>query len=358
MRKKIRFMIAAFAALIMIILLSNIHNGIISKPPEQIQLVISAVNPITLEEIQERFPHITIEDREKKIIRMKPEDLMQTVSDLRTIPSILQMSFLPGMPTFSWSAYGQGLWNLIEKYTQGDFGTIIGSHLRATPLTEQLPSMIITTFSYLIPGLVIGVLFGFLFAVFASWRPKIGSLLDRIHRGLLILPDFVVIVLLQLIVVYITRWAERRIILIAQIGTESPYLLPLLTIMIFPAVLVYGTIRSAIKRECSEPYILTASAKGLSVREVLIRHVLRNVMEDFFSVLPRATTAAVTSMVIAEATCMIFGLGGYVVSKYFNSVDTLTITSLILALFTIIMHLIYFLLRKKLIVSTKEAHVQ
>lgn len=355
MRKKIHFMIAAFVALIMIFLLSNIHNGIISKPPEQMQIVTSAIHPITLEEIEERFPHITIEDREKKIIRTKPEDLLQTVSNLRTIPNILQITFLPGMPAFSWSAYGQGMWNLIQKYIQGDFGTIIGSHGRMTTLQEHLPSMIMTTFSYLIPGLILGILFGFLFAVFASLRPKIGSLLDRIHRGLLIFPDFVVIVLLQLIVVYITKWAERRIILIAQVGTETPYLLPLLTIMIFPAVLVYGTIRSAIKRERSEPYILTASSKGLSAREVLFHHVLRNVMEDFLAVLPRATTAAVTSMVIAEATCAIFGLGGYVVSRYFISVDTLTITSLILALFTIIMHLIYFLLRKKLIVSTKEA---
>lgn len=354
MRKKFHYVIAAFSALIIIFMLSNIHNGIISKPTDKMQLVISAINPIAIEEIEERFPHITIEDRENKIIRTKPDELRMTARNLLIIPNILEVNYLPGMPTFSWSEYGQGLMKVFQKYANGDFGTIIGSHGRPTPLLEHLPSMITTTFSYLIPGVFIGILLGFLFAVLASLRPKIGRLTDQIHQGLLVLPDFVVIVLLQLIVIYITKWAERRIVLFAQLGTETPFLLPLLTIAIIPAVLIYGTIRPAIARERSEPYVLTALAKGLSTREILVRHILRNIMEDLFAVLPRATTAAVTSMVIAEATCAIFGLGGYVVNRYFFSIDTLTVTSLILASFMILMHLIYSLMRRVLIVSTKE----
>lgn len=355
LKQKLFYVLSALSALIIIFLLSNIDKGIIIKPVEQMQLEFSALTPVTIEEIKERLPHITIEDAEQNIIRVDPQMFMKTINDVKLIPGVVHVNLVPGMPDFSWHNYGQGIAEQLSKVLNGDLGTVISrSQGKESPLTDYLPTMIATSFSYLIPGLLLGILIGILFAIFASLRPKIGYWFDQIHKVFILFPDFVVVVALQLIVIYLTKFASGRIILIAQIGTETPFLLPLLTISFIPGVMVYGTVRAAIVRELAESYVKTAYAKGLSAMQVLIRHIMRNVMEDLFAILPRATTSAVTAMVIVEVMCLILGVGGFVLSKYYVSIGTLPTICIILALFTIAMHLIFAWLRQKFVIPTGE----
>lgn len=356
MRKKWMYIISALGAILIIFLLSNIHKGIIIEPIERLQLEFSALTPATLEEVKERLPHITIEDPEKNQIRVDPEKIFETDRQLKTIPGVVAVHPLPGMPSFSWSNYGKGLVDQLQKLLNGDWGTIVSlPSQKQTPLIQVLPRMISTTLSYLIPGLLLGILFGLLFAILASIRKKFGYVLDQMHKLLMLLPDFVIIVILQLIVIYIVKLTDKPFILIAQIGTETPFVIPLLTIMSMPSVLVYGAIRTGIIREQEEAYVKTAFSKGLAFKHILFKHILRNVMEDLFAILPRATTAAVASMIIVEIICLIMGLGGIVLSKYFVTIGVISTISIILALFTILMHLLFAWLRKKLVIHTGEA---
>jgi len=279
--------------------------------------------------------------------------MTRIISYLKSLSGVLDIQPLSGMPNFSFKQYGMGLIEQINKLAKGDMGTIyVGQKEYA--LSDKLLQMIQISFGYLIPGLLLGILFGFSFAILASLSKKFGFGLDLIHRILLLLPDFVIIVILQLIVIFITKFTDERFLLIAQLGTEVPYVIPLLTIICMPSVLIYGAVRTAIIREEQDPYIATARAKGLSRKQILFKHILRNVMEDLFAVLPRAATAAVTSMIIVEIICLILGVGGYALSKYFASVDTMATICLILALFTLLIHLFFAWLRTKLVVHTGE----
>jgi oligopeptide transport system permease protein len=356
LRKKWMYIISALGSILIIFLLSNIHKGIIIEPIERLQLEFSAITPVTLEEIKARLPHITIEDPENNQIRVDPEKIFETDRQLKTIPGVLGVNPLPGMPSFSWSNYGKGLVDQFQKLLSGDWGTIVsipsGKH---TPLVQVLPQLIFTTFTYLIPGLLLGILLGLLFAILASLRKSLGYVLDQMHKLLMLLPDFVIIVILQLIVIYIVKLTDEPFILIAQIGPRIPFLIPLLTIIAMPAFLVYGAVRAGIIREQEESYVKTAYSKGLSSKHVLFKHILRNVMEDLFTILPRATTAAVASMIIVEVICLIMGLGGIVLSKYFYTIGVVSTICMILALFTILVHLFFAWLRKKLVIHTGEA---
>ncbi|TCZ78886.1 ABC transporter permease subunit [Paenibacillus albiflavus] len=356
MTKKWIYILSALSAIIIIFLLGNLHKGIIIEPTERLQLELSVITPITLEEIQQHLPSIEIENHAKNEIRVPIGEMAQTIQFLKVIPGVLDIKPLSGMPSFSFKQYGIGLIEQINKLMKGDMGTVYGKpgH-KEYALADKIPQMMQISFSYLIPGLLLGIVFGFLFAILASLYKKLGYGIDLIHKLLMLLPDFVIIVLLQLMVIFITRFTDGRFLLIAQVGTEVPFVIPLLTVMCMPSVLIYGAIRSAIMREEQDPYITTAYSKGLTRKQVLFRHILRNVMEDLFAVLPRATTAAVTSMIIVEMICLILGVGGYALSKYFASIDTMSTICLILAVFTILMHLIFAWLRTKLVIHTGEA---
>ena len=119
-------------------------------------------------------------------------------------------------------------------------------------------------------------------------------------------------------------------------------------------MLIFGALRIAVAREWEEGYIKTAYAKGLSRTTVILWHMLRNTMADLLSVLPKAVSVAITSMVVAEVMCGIFGLGGYAINSSIYRVTSLPTTCAILAVFAIVCHLVIAVLRKRLVVDTKE----
>ncbi|MNR14893.1 Binding-protein-dependent transport system inner membrane component [compost metagenome] len=99
---------------------------------------------------------------------------------------------------------------------------------------------------------------------------------------------------------------------------------------------------------------MTALAKGLTRREVLFSHVLRNVMEDVLAILPRATTLALASMAVAEAICGIGGLGGFIILPIYQGVTSMSAICVVLGLVAMAFHVLYALLRKRFVVRTEE----
>lgn len=205
--------------------------------------------------------------------------------------------------------------------------------------------MLLRTCTYFIPGLLLAIVLSVFLAMAASiWR-RLGTFMDGTYALLVGLPDFFLIVLIQLGAIYATKFLGHYVLLIVQVGDKTPFLIPFLTIALIPSVTIYGTLRIAIARELWQDYV-TALAKGLTRREVLISHVLRNVMEDLLAVLPKATTLALASMAVAEAICGIFGLGGFIVSPALQSVSSMSAICMALALVAMAFHVLYALLWK------------
>jgi ABC-type nitrate/sulfonate/bicarbonate transport system permease component len=87
---------------------------------------------------------------------------------------------------------------------------------------------------------------------------------------------------------------------------------------------------------------------------VVVKHILRNTMPDLLTILPKVISVGITSLVVAEVMCGIFGLGGYAIHENLIKVTSLPATCAILACFAVLSHVVIALLRKRLVVQTKE----
>jgi oligopeptide transport system permease protein len=353
MRKTLMLILAGLGTLVGIFLLSNLNEAFMNYSPEL--LIVTHRSSVDLKALTDKYPELTIEDTGKDIIRTPYGKSLWFATQLPSISGVIRANLIPIEPAFSMKKYIFELTQKLEHYSRGDFGTS-GSYgnTKGLQFQDQLKKMIPRTLSYLLPGLLFSVLLGVGFSLLASMRKSLGKLLDGIHMLLMGLPDFFVIVLIQLFAIYASRLTDKRVILIIQVGNEVPFLIPFLAITLIPAVLIYGTMRTAIVREMGEAYVVTAYAKGLGGSRVLIRHVFRNVLEDLLAIMPKATTIAVSSMAVAEVLCNIVGVGGYIIRPFYQDVSALPLMCTLLAVFTISLHGIFALIRKLLVVNTNE----
>ncbi|MZQ81343.1 ABC transporter permease subunit [Paenibacillus sp. 5J-6] len=266
---------------------------------------------------------------------------------IHAVPGKLQESGI------SFHTYWVSVKASLQNYSHGNLG-IIRTGAYEIAVTSILKKTIVRTCTYLIPGLITGVLLAVLLSLVASMWRTIGRLIDSVHAVLSGLPDFLLIVLIQLTSIYLTRMTGRNVILVAHYGNHVPFLIPFLAIVLIPGVLIYGTLRLAIEREMSQEYITTALAKGLTWREVLVHHIIRNIRVDLLTVLPKATTLALASMAVAEAMCDILGLGGYIVSPRMQNISATPIFCIVLAILAILFHILYAMLGKVFVVRNRE----
>ena len=77
-------------------------------------------------------------------------------------------------------------------------------------------------------------------------------------------------------------------------------------------------LRGSIRDELTENYVLTAKSRGLSRREILLRHVLRNAMIPVVTFLAVSAAEIMTGTIIIEQVFTIPGIGRLLVSSIGN----------------------------------------
>lgn len=354
MKSIFRWLLLGLFTLVCIFFLSNIRNAFLSMQPDQIRV---AIGPDTsIQKISEQLPGSQVLNEKAGLLSVPYGKSWDYIGKTVSIKGIFRATAVPlEHPIISWRYYGFSIKEQIKGFAHGDFGKFRSPFNRKeVAVLGELPNMLLRTCTYFIPGLLLAIVLSVLFAMTASMFRRLGTLMDGMHALLVGLPDFFLIVLIQLGAVYATKYLGHFVLLIVQVGDKTPFLIPFLTIALIPSVTIYGTLRIAIARELGQDYVVTALAKGLTRREVLISHVMRNVMADLLAILPKATTLALASMAVAEAICGISGLGGFIVSPALQSVSSMSAICMALALVAMAFHVFYALLRKKFIVRTGE----
>ncbi|KRF38577.1 ABC transporter permease subunit [Paenibacillus sp. Soil787] len=349
-----RWLLLGLFTLVCIFFLSNIRNAFLSTQPDQIRV---AIGPDTsIRKISEQMPGSQVLNEKAGLLSVPYGKSWDYIGRTTSIKGIFRATTVPlKHPIISWRYYGFSIKEQIKGFAHGDFGKFRNPFNRKeVAVLGELPNMLLRTCTYFIPGLLLAIVLSVLFAMIASMFRRVGAMMDGTHALLVGLPDFFLIVLIQLGAVYATKYVGHFVLLIVQVGDKTPFLIPFLTIALIPSVTIYGTLRVAIARELGQDYVVTALAKGLTRREVLISHVMRNVMADLLAILPKATTLALASMAVAEAICGISGLGGFIVSPALQSVSSMSAICMALALVAMAFHVFYALLRKKFIVRTGE----
>ncbi len=194
---------------------------------------------------------------------------------------------------------------------QGDFGISIFSNI---PVLELIGQRLDPTISLTLTTIIFSTLVAVPFGVIAAWRS--GSLIDRslmlFSAICFAMPAFVLgYCLILLLSLQLDLFPVQGFVPISDgIG---PFLLaitlPTLMLGTVYIVLIARITRATVMDVLNEDYIRTARSRGLSEREVLIRHALPNAAVPIVTVIGLGFALIIGGVVITETVFNIPGIG-------------------------------------------------
>ena len=213
-------------------------------------------------------------------------------------------------------AYGldKPLWQQYFIYVghmfTGNFGTsfIYTNQPVITMIAQRLPVSMQLGTQALILGTVLGALMGK-----ASARRKNG-ILDGIFGFVSVLgisvPSFVIGTLILLYLGF-----NLNLFPISGWGTFSQTIMPTIALSFAPMAVVTRFVRSEMIESLSSDYILLARAKGLSEKEVVNKHALRNSLIPMLTLIGPMAAGLLTGSVLIEKIFSIPGIGAQFVDS-------------------------------------------
>lgn len=201
----------------------------------------------------------------------------------------------------------------LSKALRGDLGVSIRNNLSVSEaISEQLPSTFALALSALAVALIIGGVLGMLAVL------RHGSWVDTFVMGLsvsgLSIPTFWMGLLLILLF-------SVKLKLFPSISSGSSFaalFLPALTLGLPEAAVVARMVRASMLDVLNKDYIITARAKGLPERMVILKHALRNALIPVVTFLGLQMAYLLGGATIVETMFARQGIGRLAVQSIFN----------------------------------------
>ena len=204
--------------------------------------------------------------------------------------------------------YGSWLVNAL----QGDFGLSIQNR---EPVRDLIAQRIPATLQLGLAATLVGLLLGIPVAVISALKP--GSFIDRVLSGwsalALGVPTFWLGILLILLFAVHLRWLPSASNYVSIL--ESPWqalrniLLPALTLGVYVSGIFARFLRASLLGELKADYVRTARSKGLPERDVVGRHVMRNALLPFVTIVGLMMANFIGGTVVTESVFTYPGLG-------------------------------------------------
>ena len=203
-----------------------------------------------------------------------------------------------------------GRW--VIRALQGDLGE---SYIDDKPVLAEmyrlLPNTLLLSGMALLVILVTGFAGGVLLTL---CRDRV---VDRAGRMLLVLlmsiPGFCL--------AYFMIWLfaqELRILPTSGAESMAHFVMPCLAASIGSACVVIRMLRSSLLGELGKNYILTAQAKGLTRRQLLFRHALRNALVPSITYTANTFGGLLGGSMITESVFSVPGIGSYALTAIYN----------------------------------------
>ncbi|MBN9487629.1 MAG: ABC transporter permease [Alphaproteobacteria bacterium] len=207
----------------------------------------------------------------------------------------------------------QPLWQQFFYYIagllRGEFGR---SLLNGADVLPLVGSRVLVTLEIMIPALAIGILVGVSAGAYAALRhntPKDRLVMMGAVAGFTV-PHFVLGLVLVLIFAVHLGWLPSG-------GNDSwrSAILPVVTLSTGWAAVLARFTRSSVVEVLGQPYIRTASAKGLLWRAVIIRHALPNAAIPVVTTIGFMVGGLLAGAVVTESVFSWPGLGQLIVTS-------------------------------------------
>ena len=215
--------------------------------------------------------------------------------------------------------YGKTMWNIIRHL---DFGTSLryeGQSVNSI-IKDSLPvSAAIGLLAYLL-ALIVGITAGSIAALKQNTRWDYGSMALAM-LGISV-PNFVLGPILVLVFSLTLYWLPPS----RWEGFPSRNLiLPVLTLSALQMAYIARLTRAGMLEVLRSDYIRTARAKGLSERDVVLKHALRGGLMPVISYTGPALAFLLTGTVVVEKIFALPGLGNYFIQASLNRDEPLII---------------------------------
>lgn len=233
----------------------------------------------------------------------------------------------------------------------GDFGVSLTSKQDITPLVwDRVQVTLILSVSAMVLSLLIAIPLGTLLA--RRNLPVIGALTQV---GIAV-PSFLVgILAVAVFSVWLgwlpaNGWSPPN----ASVGAFLSHLvLPVISLALVQAAILTRYVRSAVAEEMGKDYVRTARSIGLSTRQALYRHGLKNAMLPVLTVTGLQLTTLIVGAVVIERVFVIPGVGSMlldaVATRDLTTVQTIMMLLVVFTLFiTLVVDVLYRLIDPRL----------
>lgn len=195
---------------------------------------------------------------------------------------------------------------------RGDFGLSIQNR---EPVGSLIAQRIPATIQLGLVATLVGLLLGIPVAVVSALKP--GSWVDRSLSGwsalALGVPTFWLGILLILLFAVQLRWlpAASNYVSVFEAPWEAlrNVLLPALTLGVYVSGIFARFLRASLLGELKADYVRTARSKGLPERDVIGRHVMRNALLPFVTIVGLMMANFIGGTVVTESVFTYPGLG-------------------------------------------------
>ena len=231
---------------------------------------------------------------------------------------------------------------LFEQYTtylgdaiHGNFGPSIKQ--RGRMVSDIIADGMRTSAKIGLIALVIATITGVLLGSAAALRRN--SLLDRvimvITTAFVSMPSFIMGSLLLILFCITLRWLP------ANGASEGGLILPVITLSLYPMSYITRLTRSSMLDVLGQDYIRTAKAKGVSERNVILKHALKNSLIPVITYFGPELAYIVTGSLVVEQIFAVPGIGrAFVNSITGRDYPLIMGTTIVLAALIVIMNLV------------------
>lgn len=177
-------------------------------------------------------------------------------------------------------------------------------------MKQPVLSLVLTAFPYTLKLTILAALFAWIFGILAGIVSAMypGRFPDHLFRGLSLLgisvPVFMVALFLQYLLYY-----RLSLLPLMYDGSFASMILPAIALGWNSAGSVARLTRSGMMEQRNAPYLDTARAKGLTTKQALLTHGLKNAMLPVITIMALQLSGMLSGAVITESIFGIAGLG-------------------------------------------------